>query len=149
MDTNYYNLCKLWFLPCMFNLFLAMFVYWILHWILPSSLITPRIWPFFHLIFISGLHFLQHYSLWPASICHTTISGSMALKLWFSTSSSLIWEHVINANSEAPPQTYWIRNQGSHGRVVGGRGVRESQQCFNKPSRSFQCTLNCENHCFR
>lgn len=38
---------------------------------------------------------------------YTTVSGWMALNVWFSTSSSsLTWEHVINANSEAPLQTY-------------------------------------------
>lgn len=67
---------KLWLLSYIFNLFLSKFVYWIFHGIPPRSLIISRNWPFlfFHLIFISGLNFQQHYPLWPISICYLSMT---------------------------------------------------------------------------
>ena len=68
-----HNSCKLWLLPCMFNLFLAMFVYWILHWIPPRTLVTPRTDPFlmtnfhFWFKFASALLSLTPFYLPPLS----------------------------------------------------------------------------------
>lgn len=48
--------------------------------------------------------------------------------MWSLTSSiGFIWELVTNVDSQAPPQTPYIRHSG-----VGSRNL-----CFNKPSRGF------------
>lgn len=50
--------------------------------------------------------------------------------LW-TNSASFSWQLVKNANSQAPPLTYWIRNSG---------GLRERAEIrFKKPCRWFQC----------
>lgn len=52
----------------------------------------------------------------------------MVLKVCSLTSSiDFIWELVANADSQAPPQTPYIRHRG-----MGSRNL-----CFNKPSRGF------------
>lgn len=52
----------------------------------------------------------------------------MVLKVWSQASSiSIAWDLVRNADSQAPPQTYWDSSSEA--------GVRPSNQGFNKPVR--------------
>ena len=65
------------------------------------------------------------------------VQRSVVLQVCFLTSSiGSTWE-LENANSQVPPQTYWIR-------LLGG----PSNLWFNKPPRWFWCPLKSESHSF-
>lgn len=53
------------------------------------------------------------------------------------SSISSIWKLIGNANSQVPPEIYWIRSSGD----------RAQQSCFLKHSRWFCCIIKFENHC--